>query len=240
MRLPDIVDSRLHRTLVAITLPWLGLLAAACSDSPDFTADEVLAKARAAMAEVESFRFGIEVHGDLTGPGAQQLADGTGGPGRWAAPDRWHIARQLGAEVIQIGTDVYGRALDSDEWLYWVWEDGQSVMRDVHPLPELSDVRFEEAASGTYHIAGLKSQRLNDDQVLLYRYDLFIDAEDFLLHQVSRWWAPGDTLDEIVACPGREVPAYGCVWTVFRLFGYGDPISIEPPDVFTERALPKR
>ena len=234
MQLPDVVGSRSRFGAIVVSLLCLGLLVAACSSAPSLTADEVLAKAREAMAGVESFRFETEIQGELDTPGAQQTADSTGGPGEWAAPDRWHLARLLGAEVTEIGPDTYMRVLNGDAWQHWVREDEESTIGGAFQVPELMAAQLDDSDGETYVVVGLREQRLEDGGAVLIPYELAVNRRTLLPSTMTQWWASVEDLAELAECPGRDV-SDGCARTVVTLFGYGDPVSIEPPERFTER-----
>lgn len=127
--------------LVLLLLPFSG-----CGDArPDF--EEVIAGAIEATDEVQTYRMEMESNRMEKGEAEQSST--------WiefVAPDRIHgISQQLpengsGEEQIQIGTMLYTRVINSDDWHARDWEDERFAVRNIatgmlYSFGELADIK---------------------------------------------------------------------------------------------------
>lgn len=208
------------------------------------TADEVLAHARTAMAEVESYRFTGEWVLN-SGPVNQRWVRS----GEWVAPDRFRLKFQgidqiagQGQELLVIGDSGYFRRAGREQWVELEVSPATRSDASGVVIPELSGVRFlggsEPDQRGLYHVIATTGNSLTDapDPTrvadIVTTYSIAIRAADYLVDEVvvettssispSRAAGVSDVVE-------RPVDAGLVQRIVTRYHDFDTPVTIEAP-----------
>jgi len=177
--------------LVLPLVPFSG-----CGDTrPDF--EEVIAGAIEATDEVQTYRMEMESNRIEKGEPEQSST--------WiefVAPDRIHgISQQLpkngsGEEQIQIGTMLYTRAINSDDWHARDWEDERFAVRNIatgmlYSFGELADIKElrDEKIDGVdcFHYTGCMNMKGQQEEQLasLDQYDPYYEQRKLMYESVE-------------------------------------------------------
>jgi hypothetical protein len=203
---------------------------------PDF--EEVIASAIKAADDLQTFRMEGESNRIEKGE-----HEGTSIWTEFVVPDRIHsISQQLpengsGEELIQIGTTIYTREINSNEWHVRDWEDEKFIVRNfatdmLYLFAGLADIKVlrDEKIDGVdcFHYTGrmnLKGQQ--KEQLASFEYarddvEFWIGKDDYLLWQYKMYI-------EIAEDEDTEEMEYSSVITTCRFSNFNEPIEIEPP-----------
>lgn len=234
------------------------ILQPGCSSSPsDF--EEVIAKAIEATGEAKTYR--MEIKNDRVEMGeAEQTITSM----EFVAPDRTHgfsreiQASWIGEESIQIGTVVYTREVNSDEWHVHDWNDERFAVRnlavgmlqsfvDLADIQELGDEKIDGV--DCFHYMGSMDMEtrqreeldaLDESDPRYEQQKSMYESIEYLRDDVEFWIGKDDyllrqyrvhiELNEIIDKGGdtEKEEPYSSVATV-RYFDFNEPIEIEPP-----------
>jgi hypothetical protein len=239
--------------LVLLLLPFSG-----CGDArPDF--EEVIAGAIEATDEVQTYRMEVESNRIEKGEAEQSST--------WiefVAPDRIHgISQQLpengsGEEQIQIGTMLYTRAINSNDWHARDWEDERFAARNIatdmlYSFGELVDNKelTDEKIDGVdcFHYTGsmnMKGQQeeqlasLDQSDPYYEQRKLMYESVEYVRDDVEFWIGKDDYLlrqyimyMEIgeVRDKGEDTEEveYSSVITTCKFSNFNELVEIEPP-----------
>lgn len=229
----------MKRTLLSALIIALMILPlvpfSGCGDArPDF--EEVIANAIKATDEIQTYRIEIESNRIERGE-----AEGTSGWIEFVAPDRIHsISRLLpengsGEESIQIGTTIYARDINNDDWHVRDWNDERFAVCNIatgmlHSFAELAGIKEleDEKIDGVdcfHYIGGMKGQQ--EEQLASFEYarndvEFWIGKDDHLLRQYKTYMEIAEDEDT------KEVEYYSNI-TTCRLSNFNEPLVIEPP-----------
>ncbi len=239
--------------LVLLLLPF-----SSCGEGrPDF--EEVIAGAIKATDEIQTYRMEIESNRIEKGEPEQ-----TSGWIEFVAPDRIHsISQQLpeygwGEESIQIGTTIYARDINSNDWHTRDWEDERFAVRNIasgmlHSFVELVDVKElrDEKIDGVdcYHYTGNMDMKGRQEEQLAAtdksdpdyeQQRLMYESIEYVRDDVEFWIGKDDyllrqyiTYIEIgeVRDKGEdteEAEHYSAI-TTCKFSNFNEPIEIKPP-----------
>ena len=226
----------------AFTVGMLALLLAACGveattpEPPalgaDASAEEILARARDAMAEVDSYRFDVTVESSSSEP--VELS------GEWTAPNNWRLTGAENTEVRWVGGLIYARDVHSRSGAgldtpipadRYPGFTPQAPVLDLADAEVISGAGSGDASSGRATvIRGTgKFGRAGVDATIEVRVDgtigrvLTMTVEPLGSCGVEFTFVSGTSVSRELVCD--TVISY-------RYFDYDEPITIEVPEGF--------
>lgn len=203
------------------------LFVVACSaptHDSSLSVDQVVKQITQAMDQVQTFRFSYEVWA------GNEMRDS--GSGVWVAPDRVQ-GRILGAEVIQIGSTVYGRSSDAARWTTMTLLPETKTPLDSIAVGPIDDPSLTSHEGDRYIVRGFKNIPFAESGSSSGgSYDvsvaLSVDKETFLPIEWTRW--DEDPLTgRGGSCPQIDGSATGCLRTTVSYSDYDANITVEPP-----------
>ena len=196
------------------------------------TAEELLARARDAMAEVDSFRFEVTVEGGFSEP--VELS------GEWTAPDNWRLTGAENAEVRWVEGLIYARDAHSRSgaWLAQpIPADRYPGFTPQAPVLDLADAEVTSGAGSGDASSGRavvirgtgKFGRADVDATVEVSVDGMSDR--VLTMTVEPQGSCGVEFTFVSGTPVSRELACSTVIS-YRYFDYNEPITIEVPEGF--------
>jgi hypothetical protein len=254
--------SQMKRSLISILIIILLVLPAVplsgCGDArPDF--EEIINEAIKANDELQTYRMDMESNRIEKGEPEQ-----SSGWMEFVAPDRIHTISQpmqenvSGEEQIQIGTVIYSRDIDSDDWHTRDWEDERFSVRNIatgmlQSFGELTNIKElrDEKIDGIdcFHYIGSMNMKGQQEEQLAAvdksdshyeQQKLMYESIKYVRDEVEFWIGKNDyllrqyiTYIEISEVRDKgegteEVDNYSSISTC-KFSDFNEPLEIEPP-----------